>query len=323
MKPGAASNGSAIDLQSVTKVYGTGVLALDRLELQVPRGEVFGLLGPNGAGKTTLVKILTHLVRPTECRGRVLGRPAGDASLPARIGYLPENPSWPSHFTTGQALDFAGRLHGLPERIRRNRVDRLLEMTGLEAWRRDRPEFFSKGMRQRLAFAWAMMGDPELLILDEPTDGVDPVGRMEMRNLIAGLRDQGRTIFVNSHLLGELELICDRVGILSRGRLVRSGTIDELTRESTRYEVVVGGSVMETPDILQLIHQLDGSVALSPDGMESWIRLPTRRPHVVQPVIDEVRKHGFIILSVAPARQSLEELFMDAIRVGGPGGDGR
>src|SRR5690606_38947681 len=120
---------------------------------------------PNGAGKTTLVKILTQLVRPTFCDGRVLGRPATDGSLPARIGYLPENASWPQHFTAAQALDFAGRLHGLPGRLRRHRAGELLEMTGLEAWKRDRPEYFSRGMRQRLAFAWAMMGDPDLLFL--------------------------------------------------------------------------------------------------------------------------------------------------------------
>lgn len=307
---------SAIDLQSVTKVYPNDILALDHLSLRVERGEIFGLLGPNGAGKSTLVKILTRLVLPTACRGTVLGKPAGDPETTRRLGYLPENAAWPEHMSVEQLMEFAGRLHGLPKRVRRHRSEELLARAGLEAWKKDRPHVFSKGMRQRLGLAYALMGDPEILLLDEPTDGVDPVGRKEMRDLIRELKKQGKTVLVNSHLLGELELICDRMAIVSRGRVVREGSLEDLTLESCRYEVVVGGNLMGDADVVELVSRLGGGVTLSPDGVETRILLPTRRPHVVQPVVDAVRRHGYLLVSVTPARQSLEELFLEAIRGG-------
>lgn len=312
-----ASVDAAVDLQSVTKVYSNGVMALDQLSMRVERGEIFGLLGPNGAGKTTLVKVLMRLVRPTECRGAVLGKPVGDGSVVSRLGYLPENAAWPEHLTTEQVLDFAGRLSGLPGKVRRARVEELLRQTGMEPWRDDPPSVFSKGMRQRLGLAYALMGDPDLIFLDEPTDGVDPAGRKEMRDLIRDLKRQGKTVFVNSHLLGELELICDRMAILARGRVIRSGSLEELTLESCRYEVVVRGNMLEDPSVAEVVTRLGGTVALSPDRQESHIHLPTRRPHLVQPVVDVVRRRGYLLLSVAPARQSLEELFLEAMRGGG------
>lgn len=307
----------AIDLKSLTKVYPNGVQALDHLSLRVRRGEIHGLLGPNGAGKSTLIKCLTGLVHPTSCRGSVLGYPIGDPEVNSLLGYLPENASWPEHLTAEQVLHFAGRLHGLISRERTRRVRELLLLTGLEAWRHDRPQHFSKGMRQRLGVAYALMGNPELIFLDEPTDGVDPVGRKEMRDLIRGLKREGKTVFVNSHLLDELELICDRMAILMRGRVVRHGSLEELTLESCRYEIAVAGNLLQNPGLLDLVQRLGGTVALGPDAAESRIDLPTRRPQLVQPVIDALRQEGYLLLSVAPARQSLEDLFLEAIRSGG------
>ncbi len=307
----------AIDLKSLTKVYPNGVQALDGLSMRVKRGEIYGLLGPNGAGKSTLIKCLTGLVHPTACRGTVLGFPVGDPEVNSLLGYLPENASWPEHHTAGQVLDFAGRLHGLLPKERTRRVTDLLKLSGLEAWRNDRPQHFSKGMRQRLGVAYALMGNPELIFLDEPTDGVDPVGRKEIRDLIRDLKREGKTVFVNSHLLGELELICDRMAILMRGRVVRQGSLEELTIESCRYEIAVAGNLVDNFGLMDLIHRLGGTVALTPDGVESHIELPTRRPQLVQPVVDALRQDGYLLLSVAPARQSLEELFMEAIRTGG------
>lgn len=312
----------AIDLKAISKVYSNGVQALDNLSLKVKRGEIFGLLGPNGAGKSTLIKCLTGLVHPTSCRGTVLGYPVGDPQVGGMLGYLPENASWPEHMTAGQTLDFAGRLHGLPVTERRERALDLMRATGLEAWRNDRPGYFSKGMKQRLGFAYALMGNPDIVFLDEPTDGVDPVGRKEMRDLIRGLKKDGKTIFVNSHLLGELELICDRMAILTKGRVVREGSLEDLTRESCRYEISISGNLSADAGMLDLVTRLGGTLTLSVDRMESRIQLPTRRPHLVQPVVDAVRHRGYLLLSVTPARQSLEDLFIETIRAGGNFQDG-
>ncbi len=308
---------TAIDLKSLTKVYSNGVQALDQLSMRVSRGEIYVLLGPNGAGKSTLIKCLTGLVHPTACRGTVLGYPVGDPEVNRHLGYLPENASWPEHLSAQGVLELAGRLHGLVPKHCRRRIQDLLKLAGLAAWGSDRPQHFSKGMRQRLGVAYALMGDPELVFLDEPTDGVDPVGRKEMRDLIRELKREGKTVFVNSHLLGELELICDRMAILMRGRVVRHGSLEELTLESCRYEISIEGNLLADHGLMDLVERLGGSVALSPDGIESRIGLPTRRPQLVQPVVDALRHEGYLLLSVAPARQSLEELFMEAIRTGG------
>lgn len=306
----------ALDLQSVTKTYPNGVVALDRLAMRVEQGTVFGLLGPNGAGKSTLLKVLMTLVRADTCRGTLLGMPLGNARTLKRTGYLPENPAWPQHLTAEGILDFAARLSGVRSAERKQRVEEMLDLTALQAWRRDRPAVYSKGMRQRLGLAHALMGDPDLIFLDEPTDGVDPIGRKEMRDLILQLRGRGKTIFINSHVLGELESMCDSVAILSRGKVVRQGTMEELTAESMRYEMVVSGDVMHDASLLALVETLGGTVALNANGSESHITIPTRRPHLIQPVVDEVRRRSYLIISVAPARQSLEELFLAAMSMG-------
>lgn len=304
----------ALDLQSVTKTYPNGIVALDSLAMTVEQGTVFGLLGPNGAGKSTLLKVLMTLVRPDSCRGTMLGQPLGNTKALRRTGYLPENPAWPHHLTAEGILDFAARLYGVKPAERRRRVGEMLDLTGLQAWRRDRPSVFSKGMRQRLGLGFALMGDPDLIFLDEPTDGVDPIGRKEMREIILRLRELGKTVFINSHVLGELETLCDSVAILSRGRVVRQGTMDELTAESMRYEMAISGDVLADTVLVDLVKQLGGTLTL--EGAETHVNIPTRRPHLIQPVVDAVRQRGYLIISVAPARQSLEELFLEAMRVG-------
>lgn len=304
----------ALDLQSVTKTYPNGVVALDGLAMSVEQGTVFGLLGPNGAGKSTLLKVLMTLVRPDECRGTLLGQPLGNTKALRRTGYLPENPAWPHHLTAEGILDLAARLYGVNAIERRRRVQEMLDLTGLHAWRRDRPSVYSKGMRQRLGLGFALMGDPDLIFLDEPTDGVDPIGRKEMRDIIVQLGERGKTVFINSHVLGELETLCDSVAILSRGRVVRQGTMEELTAESMRYEMRIDGNVMQDAGLTELVEQLGGTLRVE-DG-ETMVHIPTRRPHLIQPVVDAVRQRGYLIISVAPARQSLEELFLEAMRPG-------
>jgi ABC-2 type transport system ATP-binding protein len=298
----------------VTKTYPNGVVALDNLTMSVEAGTVFGLLGPNGAGKSTLLKVLMTLVRPDAGRGTMLGQPLGSTRALRRTGYLPENPAWPSHLTAEGILDFAARLCGVGGTERRRRVDEMLDLTALQAWRRDRPSVYSKGMRQRLGLGYALMGDPDLVFLDEPTDGVDPIGRREMRDIIVRLRERGKTVFINSHVLGELETLCDGVAILSRGRVVRQGGMDELTAESMRYEMCIEGNGVQDPVLTALVQQLGGT--LSHENGETLVNIPTRRPHLIQPVVDAVRQRGYLIISVAPARQSLEELFLEALRVG-------
>ena len=184
---------------------------------------------------------------------------------------------------------------------RRRRVQEMLDLTGLQAWRHDRPSVYSKGMRQRLGLGFALMGDPDLIFLDEPTDGVDPIGRKEMRDIIVRLRERGTTVFINSHVLGELETLCDSVAILSRGRVVRQGTMEELTAESMRYEMCIEGNVMHDAVLTELVQQLGGTLRAE-DG-ETMVHIPTRRPHLIQPVVDAVRQRGYLIISVAPARQ--------------------
>jgi ABC-2 type transport system ATP-binding protein len=303
----------ALDLTNVSKTYPNGVQALDGLSMKVEQGIVFGLLGPNGAGKSTLVKVLMTLVRPDSCEGRLLDRPVGDPSQLRRTGYLPENAAWPAHLSAEQILRLAGSLRGLSSRENKRQTAAILETTGLEAWKNDRPAVFSKGMRQRLGLAWALMGDPDLIFLDEPLDGVDPIGRKEVRDIILDLRDRGKTVFVNSHVLGELELMCDSVAILSRGRVVRQGTLDSLTRESFRYDIEVAGNALGDQQLVDLVHQLGGELAMDPESGVTRITIPTRRPHLIQPVVDEIRRRGHLLISASPARQSLEELFLEAV----------
>src|SRR5688572_3396400 len=231
--------GLAIDLAHVEKVYKGKVYALRGVNIQVHRGEVFGLLGPNGAGKSTLVKIMMTVVRPTRCDGLLLGRAVGHKSTLARVGYLPENHRFPRYLTGRETLDFFGALAKVPRAARRKRTDALLETVGMRDWADRRVSTYSKGMMQRVGLAQALASDPDLVVLDEPTDGVDPVGRRDIRDVLARLREQGKTVFVNSHLLSELEVICDRVAILVKGLVAKQGTLDELTVAKQRYEVEV------------------------------------------------------------------------------------
>jgi ABC-2 type transport system ATP-binding protein len=252
------------------------------------------------------------LVRPDRCEGTLLGQPLGNTKALRRTGYLPENPEWPRHLSAEGILDLAARLYGVNARERKRRVNEMLDLTGLQAWRRDRPSVYSKGMRQRLGLGYALMGDPDMIFLDEPTDGVDPIGRKEMRDVIVRLKELGKTVFINSHVLGELETMCDSVAILSRGRVVRQGTMEQLTAESMRYEMTIDGDVLHDAVLTALVQQLGGTLCLN--GHETEVHIPTRRPHLIQPVIDAVRQRGYLIVKVSPARQSLEELFLEAMQ---------
>jgi ABC-2 type transport system ATP-binding protein len=233
-------NDHAVNLQGVEKRYraslfGKGIYALRGVDVHIPRGAIFGLLGPNGAGKSTLVKVMMTVIRPTICRGTILGRPVGDRSTLGRMGYLPEHHRFPDYLTAAQVVDYFAAMSGVDRTTRRARTAELLELVGLKPWANHRIREFSKGMRQRVGIAQSLVCDPELVILDEPTDGVDPVGRRDIRNVLIEQRRRGRTVLLNSHLLSELEMVCDTVAIMVQGKVWAQGTVDSLTRYGQRY----------------------------------------------------------------------------------------
>ena len=227
--------GLVIDLKGVGKRYGRKVDALRGVDLQVHGGEVFGLLGPNGAGKSTLVKCMLTVVKPTMASGTVLGNPLGHKPTLARVGYLPEHARFPKHLTGRQVVTFIGQMAKMPRDLCKKRTDELIDLVGATGYADRKVGGYSKGMQQRIGLAQAMVNDPDLVVLDEPTDGVDPVGRRDIREVLSEIRSRGKTVFVNSHLLSELEAVCDRVAILVNGRVARQGKMDELTVNQKYY----------------------------------------------------------------------------------------
>ncbi len=294
----------AVDLIDVRKSYGRKIHALRGVNIQVRRGEIFGLLGPNGAGKTTLVKIMTTAVRPTQALGTILGRRLGHRGKLARIGYLPENHRFPPYLTGAQVLDYLGALAKVPSAQRKQNSRKLLERMTLTQWADTRVDKYSKGMAQRLGIAQALMNDPELVILDEPTDGLDPVGRREVRELLLELKRAGTTVFLNSHLLSELEMVCDRVAILVGGLVARQGTLRELTEHTVEYRVSVTGDVSPIRDRL---------TALGVTADAGHLILKGQDALKVNEVIDVLRGARLLIESVEPHRFSLEDVLVEAM----------
>jgi ABC-2 type transport system ATP-binding protein len=280
--------------------------ALRGVSLSVEPGEIYGLLGQNGAGKTTLVKILLGITRGWRGRASLLGQPAGAPRVRSRVGYLPEDHRFPDYHTGHSLLDFYGQLLGVSRAQRRARIPEMLETVGLKERMHTKIRGYSKGMKQRLGVAQALMHDPDVIFLDEPTDGVDPVGRRHIRELLAHLKGKGRTIFLNSHLLGEVELICDRVGILQRGEMVREGSIAELTR--TRGTFVIGLAPGQTLPASELA-ALGYRIVSRPNAWE--VELDDGQ--TIDPVIDLIRARGLNLRHLVEKRQSLEDLFLETV----------
>jgi ABC-2 type transport system ATP-binding protein len=307
----------AVDVRNLSKRYRDGVFggrridALQGVSLSVERGEIFGLLGPNGAGKTTLIKVLLGIVRATRGDASLLGFPAGSRLGRKEVGYLPENHRIPRHHTGNSALAFFGSLSGLSgAEIRRRRGD-LLAAVGLAEWGRTPVRKYSKGMLQRLGLAQAMLHDPQLLILDEPTDGVDPVGRSEMRAILIDLKAAGKTIFINSHLLQEVELVCDRVAILDRGSLLHQGPIAELTRRSDGdVRMVVAGD--EKAIAAALADSAPVVRPLGPGVFEVLLRGKDQAD--IDRAIDRLRAGAISLVSMTRKSQTLEEAFLGILQ---------
>ena len=222
-----------IRIQGLRKTFYIGfrrqkIEALKGIDLEIEKGEIFGFLGPNGAGKTTTIKILAGLIRPTAGKAFVLDKPAGEVASRSRIGFLPEQPYFYDYLSGEEFLDFCSRFFPMTVQERKQRVNSLLALVGLEASRRLALRKYSKGMLQRIGLAQALINDPELVILDEPMSGLDPLGRKEIRDLIASLKDRGKTIFFNTHIISDVEIICDRVGIINQGSLLKVGAVEEI-----------------------------------------------------------------------------------------------
>jgi ABC-2 type transport system ATP-binding protein len=301
--------------EQLVKDYGRGIVALRGVSLTVEAGQIYGLLGPNGAGKTTLIKILLGITYKTAGQAWLLGRPVGDVNVRYRVGYLPEDHQFPPYHTGWSLLDFYGQLYGLPRPQRRLRIAEVLEAVGLIHRAQTRIRTYSKGMKQRLGVAQALLHQPEVIFLDEPTDGVDPVGRREIREMMARLREQGRTLFLNSHLLSEVELICDRVAILRRGELVREGTVHDLTLKRGCFEV--GLAPNETLPLEQL-QQMGYTVRLMPSAppapgtpplLPRW-EILLRDDQTIDPILQLLQHNGLHLRHLVERRISLEEVFV-------------
>jgi ABC-2 type transport system ATP-binding protein len=305
---------NAIEIEGLTKDYPAGFLqlrrvrALEGVSLTVQRGEIFGFLGGNGAGKTTTIKILMRLMTATSGRARLLGHDVTDTAVHARVGYLPEAPYFYDYLTARELLEYCAELFGYPSAARRARAADLLRRVHLDesAWNRQLRKF-SKGMLQRVGLAQALVNDPEVVVLDEPMSGLDPIGRRQVRDLIAALRAAGTTVFFSSHIIADIEVLCDRVAILSRGRLTHLGRLDELRQREDaagHLEItVVGAPVVLLEDVLRKIE--GAQVAATPAGA----RIAVLSERDVDGALAAARDCGARLVSVQPVRQSLEDLF--------------
>ncbi|MBE9129081.1 ABC transporter ATP-binding protein, partial [Coleofasciculus sp. LEGE 07081] len=300
----------AVQTSQLRKVYRTGFWLNQKIEslqsctLSVYKGETFGLLGPNGAGKTTLLKTLLGIVRPTAGRGWLLGKPLGDRSTKQQIGYLPENAYFYDYLTGWEFLQLAAGLFQISKSIQQQRIPQLLELVGLSksAAKKKQLRQYSKGMLQRIGMAQALINDPELVFLDEPMSGLDPMGRYQIRQIILSLKGQGKTIFFNSHILSDVEKICDRIAILAEGQLICTGSLDELLGVANRYQVRGKGGNL---DILK--RWVEG-LAFEED---CWYGYLQGEP---QEFIASLRLMGAHLIGINLARSSLEEFFMQQLQ---------
>jgi ABC-2 type transport system ATP-binding protein len=281
-------------------------LAVDGITLEVADGMLLALLGPNGAGKTTTVKILLGLTHATSGEARLGGIPASDPKSRRQVGYLPEGHRFPGYLTARQTLSIFGRMSGVDSGALAARIPQLLDRVRLTQWSDVRVKKFSKGMTQRLGLAAALVHQPEILLLDEPTDGVDPVGRREIRDLLLEEAQRGTTILLNSHLLSEIERTCGRVAVLSQGRVVAQGSIESLTSQVSRYRMVVDpleeGLLASLAETGASIERVNGHLVVSAQDLTQ-----------INALVDRVRVRGAMLAELSPLRSSLEDVFVELV----------
>ncbi len=296
------------DLKKVFKANWPGrppITALSGLSFTVNQGEIFGFVGPNGAGKTTTMKILLGLMSPTSGRVEVLGMTAGAVNVRQQIGFLPESPYFYDYLTAEEFLRFYGRLAGMAERELSRQVAQMIELVGLAEARSRQLRKFSKGMLQRVGLAQALIHNPRLVILDEPMSGLDPVGRKQLRDLILSLRDQGKTVFFSTHIIPDVEMICDRVAIVLQGKLLALGRVDDLLTMSQAQSVEI---IFEDLDPRQVVLLSEFATRVIQQGKRCLVVIPSSCQ--VDPLIAAIHQQGGHIVSVTPQKGSLEELFL-------------
>lgn len=298
-----------IEIDNLSKVYTSNfnkkkVKALDKLTLSVSKGSIFGLIGPNGAGKTTLVKLLLGIVLPTEGSISIFDKDYRDTSIKNKIGYLPENHKFPLFFTGYDTLRYFGMLSNIESSALKTRIPKLLQLVGMSQWSKAKIKTYSKGMMQRIGIAQALINDPELIFLDEPTDGIDPIGRIQIREILLNLKKEGKTIFLNSHLLSEVEQITDKIAILDKGKLIREGGLNEMSELNATYIIRIEGNIdlipSEFTNKFSRINEDTYSLNIS-SNLELNI------------IIDYLRKNNILIKEIIHQKASLESLFISSI----------
>ena len=302
-------------IEGLTKEFRLGlgrqrVVALDHLDLEVEPGEIFGFLGHNGAGKTTTIKLLLGLLAPTAGRAWILDRPIQDVAVKQHVGFLPESPYFYEYLTAAEFLTFYGQLFGLSRQALAKKIDDLLAMVCLADARHLPLRKFSKGMLQRIGLAQALINDPQVVILDEPMSGLDPIGRRDVRDIILRLKDEGKTIFFSTHILPDVEMICDRVGILVKGQLRAVGAVHELVGAATVTSVEILVERLAEAGARE-VEQLGGTVVRR--GNQVLIKLDDE--HKTDQVVDLIRRHAGRLVSLVPHKRSLEDLFLKEVGV--------
>jgi ABC-2 type transport system ATP-binding protein len=306
---------AAIEIQNLTKKYrnivgGGTFTAVNDLCLSVEEGQIFGFLGPNGAGKTTTIKMLLGLIFPSSGTASLLGRPIGEISVKYDIAYLPESPYFYDYMTGPELLDFYGRLFGLDEKTRRQRIESLIDEVGLAHATGRTLRQYSKGMLQRIGIAQALINNPKLLFFDEPTSGLDPVAHIDIRNLILRLKEEGKTIFLSSHQLSDVEMVCDRVAIIHKGILRTTGHVADLLTGSQVRIVTIGLSEEGV--------KLVTSIAEKADNEDGQLTVWESDDDKVNQLVDVIRGAKGRIVSLTPERRSLEDLFIETVRETAP-----
>ena len=302
-----------IEIENLTKTFKTTfgkktVTALNDVTLSVEQGTIFGLLGQNGAGKTTLIKVLLGIVYPTSGSCKMFEEDFTNIHLKKRIGFLPENHKFPNYMTGKEVLTFFGKLSGLENLYLAKRIDEMFDLVQMTKWSKSKIKTYSKGMMQRLGLAQAMLNNPDLLFLDEPTDGVDPIGRKEIRNVLLTLKEGGKTIFLNSHLLSEVELITDRVAVLHKGKIIREGNVLELTKKKEEYKIIVDADLDSLLD-----SDLKEKYALQKVSSSVYLfHVDEERP--VNDFVDHLRSKGVSIKEMAQEKNSLEDVFISLVQ---------
>ncbi len=307
---GTAVSQTVLEVKNLTKVFRVGfwgkkIWAVRDLDIDVRRNEIFGFLGPNGAGKTTTIKAILGLIYPTRGKIRLFGKPHSDVKIRSRIGFLPENPYFYDYLSAGEFMHFYGQLVNLPRSEKYEKSKELLKLVGLEDAAGIQLRKFSKGMLQRLGLAQALLGDPELIILDEPMSGLDPIGRKEIRDLILRMKENGKTVFFSTHILPDVEMICDRVGIIHSGRLSAVGTLSEILGSSLEgVEVTVSGITDE-----KAIDSVISRIVRQGDILHIALDDPNNLDGLLRKVLDQ----GGKIIEVFGHRRSLEDYFLEAV----------